>query len=72
MNINENLSIEHYEIMGDMMEDAQQSEILEAVADEQELTSHDHDDWYQQLIDEALLQEEREIWANFWNDKENE
>ena len=55
--------MEWNEILGDMIEDAQESEVLEAVADEQELTSTDLDDWYQTLIDRA------EALA-FYNDKE--
>jgi len=66
-------SMEWNEILGDMIEDTQEQQaILEAVADKQELTSQDHDDWYQQLLDEAKAQDEREIWSNFWNDKDNE
>ena len=61
-------SMEWNEILGDMIEDAQESDVLEAAADEQELTSADLDDWYQQLIDEAQRQEEIEIWADFWKD----
>ena len=40
------------------------------MADESEMTSGDLDDWYQHLLDKALAQEEREVWADFWNDKE--
>ena len=56
-------SMEWNEILGDMIEDAQESEVLEAAADEQELTSADLDDWYQTLIDRAEARE-------FYNDKE--
>ena len=42
-------SMEWNEILGDMIEDAQESEVLEAAADEQELTSADLDDWYASL-----------------------
>ena len=62
--------MEWNELLGDMIEDAQESEVLEAAADEQELTEADLDDWYQTLIDQALAYEEREAWADFWNDKE--
>lgn len=56
-------SMEWNEILGDMIEDTQESKVLEAVADEQELTSADLDDWYQTLIDRAEARE-------FYNDKE--
>ena len=42
--------MESNEILGDMIEDAQESEVLEAAANEQELTSADLDDWYTSLI----------------------
>jgi len=45
MNINENIWIESLEIMGDAMD-----EVREAMADEQELTAADLDDWYAQLL----------------------
>ena len=45
MNINENLWIEQLERMGDMMD-----EVREAMANEQELTPADLDDWYAQLL----------------------
>ena len=66
MNINENIWIEQLELMGDMMD-----EVREAMADEQELTAADLDDWYTQLIDEALRQEEIEIWADFHKNHED-
>ena len=56
-------SMEWNEILGDMIEDTQESKVLEAVADEQELTSADLDDWYQTLSDRAEARE-------FYNDKE--
>ena len=28
------------------------------------------DDWYQYLLDKELAREEREVWSDFWNDKE--
>jgi hypothetical protein len=65
-------SMEWNEILGDMVDDVREDEsrtvVHEAVAAEQELTSADLDDWYQQLIDEAQRQEEIEIWADFWKD----
>ena len=63
--------MEWNEILGDAIEDTKESEIREAMADEQELTSADLDDWYASLIDDAQRQEETEIWADFWNDKDN-
>tara|TARA_R100001244_G_scaffold16670_1_gene18030 strand:+ start:95 stop:271 length:177 start_codon:yes stop_codon:yes gene_type:complete len=45
MNINENIWIESLETMGDAMD-----EVREAMADEQELTAADLDDWYTSLI----------------------
>ena len=44
--------------------------VLEAMADEAELTPADLDDWYTQLLDQELVREEREVWSDFWNDKE--
>ena len=64
-------SMEWNEILGDMVDDVREErEVLEAMADESEMTSGDLDDWYQLLLDKALAQEEREVWADFWNDKE--
>ena len=57
-------------ILGDALEEYAQVQVLEAMADESEMTSGDLDDWYQHLLDKALAQEEREVWADFWNDKE--
>ena len=45
MNINENSRNEQLELMGDMMD-----EVREAMANEQELTAADLDDWYAQLL----------------------
>ena len=47
----------------------EEREVLEAMADESEMGDADYDDWYQHLIEE-LAREEREVWADFWNDKE--
>ena len=47
----------------------EQRDLLEAMADESEMGDADYDDWYQHLIEE-LAREEREIWSDFWNDKE--
>ena len=63
-------STEWNEILGDMVDDVREErEVLEAMADESEMGDADYDDWYQHLIEE-LAREEREIWADFWNDKE--
>ena len=43
-------STEWNELLGDMIADAEESEIHEAIADEQELTAADLDDWYAQLL----------------------
>jgi len=65
------------ELQGDLrdeylaIQEAEQAEIHEAIANEQELTSSDLDDWYTQLLDDALRQEEIEIWADFWKDHED-
>mgnify|MGYP001247671549 FL=1 len=63
-------SAEWNEILGDMVDDVREErEVLEAMADESEMGDADYDDWYQH-ISEELAREEREIWADFWNDKE--
>ncbi len=58
------------ELMGDALEEYEQVQVLEAMADESEMTEKDMDDWYQYLLDKELAREEREIWSDFWNDKE--
>ena len=50
MNINENIWIEQLELMGDMMD-----EVREAMANEQELTAADLDDWYASLVTDTEL-----------------
>ena len=63
-------SAEWNEILGDMVDDVREErEVREAMADESEMGDADYDDWYQHLIEE-LAREEREIWSDFWNDKE--
>ncbi len=63
-------SMEWNEILGDMVDDVREErEVREAMADESEMGDADYDSWYQHLIEE-LAREEREIWADFWNDKE--
>ena len=67
------------ELQGDLRDEyiaiqeaeAQEAEVHEAIAAEQELTEADLDDWHMQLLDEALRQEEIEIWADFWKDHED-
>ena len=49
----------------------QQAEVREAMADEQELTEADLNDWHRQLLDDELRREEIEIWADFWKDHED-
>ena len=58
------------EIMGDALDEYAQVQVLEAMADEVAMTDEVVDDWYQSLLDKELAREEREIWADFWNDKE--
>jgi len=73
MNINENLFIEHLEAQGDALaefEQAEQDAILDMMADESEMDAAAADDWYAQLLDESLKQEEIEVWEDFWKDKE--
>ncbi len=40
------------------------------MADEVEMTDEVVDDWYQSLLDKELAREEREVWSDFWSDKE--
>ncbi len=68
-------SMEWYETIGDSMDEVREEEsrieVHEAIATEQELTEADLNDWYAELVDDAQRQEEIEIWADFWNDKDN-
>jgi len=57
-------------ILGDAITEFEESAVLDAMADEVEMTEEVVDDWYQTLIDQELAREERELWADFWNDKE--
>ena len=68
--INDKHTAEWGFILGDALEDYDQVQVLEAMADEVEMTEEVVDDWYQTLLDEELAREEREVWADFWNDKE--
>ena len=58
------------ELMGDALEEYAQVQVQEAMADESEMTEEVVDDWYQYLLDKELAREEREVWSDFWNDKE--
>ena len=63
-------SMEWNELLGDMMDEVRdEREVHEAIADEQELTGADLDDWYASLL---LKDEEIEVWNDFWNDKERD
>ena len=57
-------------ILGDAITEFEESAVLDAMADETEMTEEVVDDWYQTLFDQALAYDERELWADFWNDKE--
>ena len=71
MNINENLFIERLEAQGDALaecEQAEQDAIRDMMAEESELDAAALDDWYAQLLDESLKQEEIEVWEDFWKE----
>ena len=57
-------------ILGDAISEFEKDAVLDAMADETEMTDEVVDDWYATLLDQALAYEEREAWADFWNDKE--
>ena len=57
-------------ILGDAITEFEEVAVLEAMADEVEMTEEVVDDWYATLLDRDLQREEREIWSDFWNDKE--
>ena len=57
-------------ILGDAITEFEEVAVLDAMADESEMTEEVVDDWYQTLIDQELARVEREAWADFWNDKE--
>ena len=57
-------------ILGDAITEFEESAVLDAMADETEMTEEVIDDWYATLLDRELEREEREIWSDFWNDKE--
>ena len=57
-------------ILGDALSDFEECAVLDAMADEVEMTEEVVDDWYQTLMDRELEREQRDIWSDFWNDKE--
>ena len=57
-------------ILGDALSDFEECAVLDAMADEVEMTEEVVDDWYQTLMDRELEREQREVWSDFWNDKE--
>ena len=57
-------------ILGDAITEFEECAVLDAMADEVEMTEEVVDDWYQTLIDRELEREQREVWSDFWNDKE--
>ena len=66
-------SIEWNEILGDMIDEVtqfQENEVRDLMADEVEMTEEVVDDWYATLLDRELEREQRDIWSDFWNDKE--
>ena len=57
-------------ILGDAITEFEADAVLDAMADETEMTEEVVDDWYATLLDRELEREQREIWSDFWNDKE--
>ena len=57
-------------ILGDAITEFEKDAVLDAMADESEMTEEVVDDWYATLLDRELEREQREIWSDFWNDKE--
>ena len=57
-------------ILGDAITEFEEAAVLDAMADEVEMTEEVIDDWYATLLDRELQREEREVWSDFWNDKE--
>ena len=57
-------------ILGDAITEFEKDAVLDAMANETEMTEEVVDDWYATLLDRELEREEREIWSDFWNDKE--
>jgi len=57
-------------ILGDAITEFEECAVLDAMADEVEMTEEVVDDWYATLLDRELEREQREAWSDFWNDKE--
>ena len=57
-------------ILGDAITEFEEAAVLDAMADEVEMTEEVIDDWDATLLDRELQREEREVWSDFWNDKE--
>ena len=57
-------------ILGDAITEFEEAAVLDAMADEVEMTEEVIDDWYATLLDRELQREERKVWSDFWNDKE--
>jgi|TARA_R110000744_G_scaffold41627_2_gene94490 hypothetical protein len=57
-------------ILGDAITEFEEVAVLDAMADESEMTEEVIDDWYATLLDRELAREQRELWSSFWNDKE--
>ncbi len=57
-------------ILGDALTQSEEVAVLDAMADESEMTEEVIDDWYATLLDRDLAREQRELWSSFWNDKE--
>ena len=57
-------------ILGDALTEFEEVAVLDAMADEVEMTEEVVDDWYATLLDRELEREQRELWSSFWNDKE--
>ena len=57
-------------ILGDALSDFEECAVLDAMANESEMTEEVVDDWYATLLDRELEREQRELWSDFWNDKE--
>ena len=57
-------------ILGDALSDFEECAVLDAMANESEMTEEVIDDWYATLLDRELERDQRELWSDFWNDKE--
>ena len=54
-------------ILGDAITEFEEVAVLDAMADEVEMTEEVIDDWYATLLDRELEREQREAWSDFWN-----